>query len=114
MFNELYGESKESKATVKKVVEVKEEGKVEEEKKEGDQIDSQAEKPKKSVKFGKSKDQGLIKIYKQHRGKKTVCQIVGLGHYCKDLKTLASKFGKKFSCGSALATDDIHGECISI
>lgn len=30
------------------------------------------------------------------------------------MKGLASKFGKKFSCGCNLATDDIHGDCISV
>jgi translation initiation factor 1 (eIF-1/SUI1) len=30
------------------------------------------------------------------------------------LKDLASKFGKKFSCGSAVAQDDMFGEVISV
>ena len=30
------------------------------------------------------------------------------------MKGLASKFGKKFSCGCNLATDEIHGDCISV
>lgn len=54
-------------------------------------------------------------MYKLHRGgRKVVSQITGLEYYCKDLKTLASKFGKKFSCGAALATDEIYGECVSV
>lgn len=35
-------------------------------------------------------------------------------HYTKDLKGLASKFGKKFSCGASVAQDDIYGEVISV
>ena len=73
-------------------------------------------KPKKKVKFGKNPDDiGVITVYKQKRGgRKVISQIVGFEHYTKDLKSLASKFGKKFSCGSNLATDEIHGECISV
>ena len=40
--------------------------------------------------------------------------MVGFEYYTKDMKGLASKFGKKFSCGCNVATDDILGECISI
>lgn len=95
---------------------------VPEEKKEeagDDQIDStktvEAPKAKKAVKFGKTKGDGVVKVYKQHRGgKKVISQITGLEYYTKDLKGLASKFGKKFSCGSNIAVDDIHGECISV
>jgi density-regulated protein DRP1 len=88
----------------------------EEEKKGDDEADEEAEgeaKPKKKVKFGK--EVGVITVYKQKRGgRKTISQIVGFEHYTKDMKGLASKFGKKFSCGCNLATDDIHGDCISV
>ena len=47
-------------------------------------------------------------------GKKVVCQMLGFEYYTKDLKGLASKFGKKFSCGCNLAKDDILGDCISV
>lgn len=40
--------------------------------------------------------------------------MLGFEHYTKDLKGLASKFGKKFSCGCNLAKDDILGDCISV
>lgn len=95
LFNELYGEKEEKKAD-----------------ENDDQIDSTKKvdekdepKKKKNVKFGKSKEEeGVVKVYKQHRGgKKVVSQITGLDYYTKDLKGLASKFGKKFSCGSAIA-----------
>jgi density-regulated protein DRP1 len=68
------------------------------------------------VKFGKdAKSEGVVTVTKLHRGgRKVICQIVGLDYYTKDLKSLASKFGKKFSCGSAVATDDIYGECVSV
>jgi len=84
-------------------------GDADEEDKEGEEV-----KPKKkSVKFGGQS--GLVKVIKLKRGgKKTVCQIIGLEAYTKDLKGLASKFGKKFSCGAAVAQDDIWGECISV
>ena len=36
-------------------------------------------------------------------GKKTICVIKGFEYYTKDLKSLASKFGKKFSTGAAVA-----------
>lgn len=66
------------------------------------------------MKFGGGKDEGKIVVYKLKRGKKTICQITGLDHYTKDLKALATKFGKKFACGSSVATDEIYGECISV
>ena len=47
-------------------------------------------------------------------GKKTICLIKGMEHYTKDLKGLASKIGKKFACGAAVAEDEIYGECISV
>lgn len=85
----------------------------EEEEKKADGEEEGEAKPKKKVKFGK--EVGVITVYKQKRGgRKTISQIVGFEHYVKDLKGLASKFGKKFSCGCNLATDDIHGECISV
>jgi translation initiation factor 1 (eIF-1/SUI1) len=40
--------------------------------------------------------------------------MTGFEHYTKDLKGLASKFGKKFSCGCNVAQDEIYGECISV
>ena len=78
--------------------------------------EEQVEKPKKKVKLGKNPENiGVITVYKQKRGgRKIISQIVGFEHYTKDLKGLASKFGKKFSCGSNLAQDEMHGECISV
>lgn len=78
--------------------------------------DGDAKPKKKKVKFGKDPEkEGLITVNKLKRGgKKVICQISGFEYYTKDLKSLASKFGKKFSCGSAVAQDDIYGECISI
>ena len=85
-----------------------------EEKKEGEESKGdEPEKPKKKVKF--NKELGVITIHKQIRGgKKVICQMLGFEHYTKDLKGLASKFGKKFSCGCNLAKDDILGDCISV
>ena len=40
--------------------------------------------------------------------------MTGFEYYTKDLKGLASKFGKKFSCGCNIAQDEIYGECISV
>ena len=37
-----------------------------------------------------------------------------MDYYSKDLKSIASKFGKKFSCGCAQAMDEIYGECITV
>ena len=57
----------------------------------------------------------MINVTKLHRGgKKIICQIAGLEHYTKDLKSIASKFGKKFSCGSAVASDDQYGEFVQV
>ena len=54
-------------------------------------------------------------MYKQKRGgKKTISQICGFEYYTKNLKDLASKFGKKFCCGCNLADDEFHGPCISV
>ena len=54
-------------------------------------------------------------MYKLKRGgRKIICQMTGFEFYTKDLKGLASKFGKKFSCGCNVAQDDIYGECISV
>ena len=54
-------------------------------------------------------------VYKLKRGgKKVICQMTGFEYYSKDIKSLASKFGKKFSCGSNIAVDEIYGECISV
>ena len=80
-----------------------------EEKKEGDK--PKQSQPKK-VKFGKNA--GEVHVYKLKRGKKTNCLISGMEFYTKDIKTLAGKFGKKFSCGCAVAQDEIYGEVISI
>lgn len=71
----------------------------EEEEKKADGEEEGEAKPKKKVKFGK--EVGVITVYKQKRGgRKTISQIVGFEHYVKDLKGLASKFGKKFSLGA--------------
>jgi len=40
--------------------------------------------------------------------------MTGFEYYTKDLKGLASKFGKKFSCGANIANDELYGECISV
>lgn len=40
--------------------------------------------------------------------------MVGFEYYHKDLKEIASKFGKKFCCGCNVVTDDLLGECINI
>lgn len=106
MFKEIYGDEK----IEKKVAAEENKGEGEENK------DGEEDKPKKKVKFGKNPDNiGVITVYKQKRGgRKTISQIVGFEHYTKDLKGLASKFGKKFSCGCNLATDEIHGDCISV
>lgn len=79
------------------------------EKKEGEEGDLVVKKPKK-----KAKQDGIIKIYKFHRGRKTECKMVGFEFYSKDLKDLASRFGKKFCCGCNVITDDVLGECINI
>ena len=51
-----------------------------------------------------NKDEGIIYVYKLKRGgNKTISLIKGFEHYSKDTKSLASKFGKKFSCGAAVA-----------
>lgn len=79
--------------------------------------ESEEPKPKKKgVKFAADPDKvGLITCYKLKRGsKKTICQITGMEYYTKDLKSVASKFSKKFSCGAGHALDDIYGECITV
>lgn len=40
--------------------------------------------------------------------------MVGLHHYGVPLKDMAKIMGKKFACGSAVADDDKHGECIQL
>ena len=96
LFAEVYGE-----------VAPQDESKGEEEKK-GETDDA---KPKKKV----NKKDGIIRVFKLKRGgKKVLCQMTGFEYYTKDLKGLASKFGKKFSCGCNVAQDDIYGECISV
>ena len=40
--------------------------------------------------------------------------MTGFEYYTKDLKDLASKFGKKFCCGCNVITDEMLGECINI
>lgn len=40
--------------------------------------------------------------------------MTGFEYYTKDLKDLASKFGKKFCCGCNVITDETLGECINI
>ena len=90
--------------------EKKEEAKGEEAKGE----EAKEEKPKRKVKFGKDIC-GLIKVYRLKRGgRKVICQLTGFEYYTKDLKSIAKLFGKKFSCGSNVAQDDIYGECISV
>ena len=60
-------------------------------------------------------DEGKITVFKLKRGgRKIICVIKGFEHYTKDLKALASKFGKKFSTGAAVAQDEIYGECIQV
>lgn len=88
----------------------------EEEKKEGEEGEEVKKPKKKGVKFAKDPEkEGIIQCYKLKRGsKKTVCQITGMDYYSKDLKSIASKFGKKFSCGCAQALDEIYGECITV
>ena len=110
LYFEIYGEKVEGVTAKPDVVEGGDAKVVGEEVKEGEEP-----KPKK-VKFAKNpKNEGIITCYKLKRGgKKTICQITGLDYYSKDLKSIASKFSKKFSCGCAPATDDIYGECISI
>ena len=62
-----------------------------------------------------NKDEGVIFVYKLKRGgNKTISLIKGFEYYSKDTKSLASKFGKKFSCGSAVAQDELYGEVISV
>lgn len=68
----------------------------------------------KKDKVKKGKADGVIKIYKFHRGKKTECKLVGFEFYTKDLKEVASKFGKKFCCGSSVLNDEKLGECINL
>ena len=88
--------------------EAKGEGEAGEEVKASDE--TQAPKPKK-----KKKNEGIITVYRLVRGgKKCICQITGFEYYTKDLKAMAKNFGKKFSCGSNIAQDDIYGECISV
>ena len=111
MYKEIYGEA--AVKSVPKKDDKEEEKKNPDDMEAGEGEDEEAPKPKKKVKFGK--DVGAITVYKQKRGgRKTISQIVGFEHYTKDMKGLASKFGKKFSCGCNLATDDIHGDCISV
>ena len=111
MFRDIYNEGP---------VPEKKEDKAKEESKGDAKADGEegedGEKPKKKVKFGKNKeDLGMIKVHKQKRGgRKVICQIVGMEYYTKDLKSIASKFGKKFSCGCNLATDELLGDCISV
>jgi density-regulated protein DRP1 len=119
MYTEIYKEEAKPKpaAEAPKPKEGEEEKKVDDEEKEGEgEEEGEKKQPKKKVKFGKDPNNiGVITVYKQKRGgNKIVSQIVGFEHYTKDLKALASKFGKKFSCGCNLATDEIHGECISV
>lgn len=40
--------------------------------------------------------------------------MIGWEFYNKDLKALASKFGKKFSCGCSVVQDEFYGECIQV
>ena len=112
LMEEIYGETNDKDTTKPDAAEggdAKADG---EETKEGEE----PRPKKKGVKFAKDPEkEGLITCYKLKRGsKKTICQITGMEYYSKDLKSIASKFGKKFSCGCASATDDIYGECITI
>lgn len=107
LYSEIYGEAEPAKeGESAKEGEPAKEG---EEKKEGAE-----EKPKKKVKFGKG-EEGIITVFKLSRGGRKVQSVIkGMEHYTKDMKGLASKFGKKFSCGSAVAEDDIYGEHIQV
>lgn len=109
LFRQIYGEPE-----VKKEEEKKDGNEEGEDKKEDD--DQIVEKPKPQKKKGKNpEDLGKVHVYKLKRGgKKVICLISGLEYYTKDLKSLASKFGKKFSCGCNIAQDDIYGEVISV
>lgn len=112
LFGELYGEAGDAstaKADGAEGGDAKADG---EETKEG----SEPKPKKKGVKFAVDPEKvGLITCYKLKRGsKKTICLVTGMEYYSKDLKHIASKFGKKFSCGCAHGTDDIYGECITI
>ena len=110
MYRTIYGEKPVSKEEPKAEVKADQIDSTQEVKKDEEEPEK---KPKKKVKFGKN--EGLIKVTKLHRGgKKIICQITGFEFYTKDLKALASKFGKKFSCGAAVAQDDIYGECVSV
>ena len=40
--------------------------------------------------------------------------MIGFEYYTKDLTELASKMGKKFSCGCNFINDEKYGECINI
>ena len=106
MYQQIYGVAA---VKVEKEEEKKADGEEPEEGFEG----LEESKPKKKVKFGK--ELGVITVYKQKRGgRKTISQVCGFEYYTKDMKSLASKLGKKFCCGCNLATDDIHGDCISV
>lgn len=117
LFEEIYG-VEEAEAGVSGADKAGENAEKEESKGAGDEEESKGgeQKPKKKGKSGKgSQNEGIIHVYKLRRGgKKVVCQITGFEHYTKDLKALASKFGKKFSCGANVAMDDIYGECVSV
>lgn len=78
--------------------------------------ESKGDNPPEQVKPKKaSAKDGIINVYKLKRGgKKILCVIKGMEYYTKDLKGLASKFRKKFSCGADVAKDDIYGECIQV
>jgi translation initiation factor 1 (eIF-1/SUI1) len=68
-----------------------------------EKLEEEEKKPKKKVKYAKDEG-GFINVFRLKRGtNKTICQMTGFEHYTKDIKALASKFGKKFSCGASVA-----------
>ena len=79
----------------------------EEEKADGGE---EVKKPKKI-----KKADGQIHVFKLKRGGKKILSVIkGMEYYSKDLKAMSSKFGKHFSCGCNVATDDIYGEHIQV
>ena len=93
LYKDLYGEPME-------IIE-----KDEEEKADGEE---EVKKPKKI-----KKADGQIHVFKLKRGGKKILSVIkGMEYYSKDLKAMSSKFGKHFSCGCNVATDDIYGEHI--
>ena len=117
LFKELYGDDIDEDKPKKKKEESKngkDDGQIKEKKDGEEGEEKEGEEKKKKVKVKQQKNDGTIRIYKFHRGKKTECKLTGFEYYTKDLKDVASKFGKKFCCGSSVITDDKLGECINV